>query len=228
MYSFQIMDKEDSRAMKLYKKINMINFATLHKGVIHIASGIIVFSLISILNKTNISILSLFRNHTILQLIFSVFVSMFLYSLYMTILDENGVYRKMSKVLNCPVYIKKIDLRESDDNEEIDGIEIPQLRIKYDVDNSEGTVAVLMPIRDGQYKIVSIIDNQDVGKDKITIIPSIKLKEALLEVEEISDQYICTLICKINSNKQEGGYISDVEIDIRSIVAEAFVVEMNH
>lgn len=225
MYSFNIHDKDDKEAMDLSKKIEHINFMTEYKILFNIALGVLIFLVLSIMNGSHNHLIALFYGHAVLQVIFSALSAMCLYSGYMAVLNEDGVYKKLNRHLECPVYIKGIDLIESEDNADIDGVEIPQLNIRYDADSKEGRVAVLLQVNETDYKILSIINNDEIGKNKVAIIPSMKLKQALLEVENYDD-YVCTLICRINSDKITDNYVSGSEIDNRAVVAEAFYMEM--
>ena len=122
--------------------------------------------------------------------------------------NENSLYEKLAKELGCAFFIRKIDTEINDENEDIDGIEIPDIKITYDIKKSDKKTAVLLLIEDGKYKIISFLDNESIKKNNKMIITSDKLKEAFSELKNIND-YVFISICEIKSNKEINDYVEE-------------------
>lgn len=224
IYNFNIPNKSDDKTMKLFNKINNLNFVDSHKGIIVITLSITSFVLISLLENLEIPFISLFGQASLLKILFSLFFSLFLFSLYNLFLNENGIYKKLSKKLNCSAYVRNIIISQTDENEDLNGINIPAIDIIYDTNNSDGLTAVLMEIDEEKFKILKFLDNKNIKNKKIERISSSVMKTSIEELKNI-DECIILLVCNIKQNKNVNDYIKAEDIDIVSIATESFFVE---
>lgn len=208
-YNFNIQDTKNDEAMKLCKKMNRINFIKIHKGTILLVLSTLMFMILSMFTS----------NFLFLRIIASICGSLFIYSLYEVIINETGVYKKLSKVLNCSTFIKEINIKFHNNDEELEGIQIPSLEISYDSNNDKKDTAVIVRIDEGKYKILSFIGGDLNKKDAKLTISSEKFKNVLEELDAING-LIVVGICQINKQKNVGDYISEQDMDIRSFVTE--------
>lgn len=220
LYTFNVKNSNDKKINKIYKKITRIQFLEQHKGIITILTTGIIYIFINLTKN----VFPIFKGHGFSQFLFSIFFSLFLISLIEFLFNEKRTYKKMSDALDCSIFVKNIDLKLLDTNEDINNIEIPTLDIKYDTKHSNGNIAIMVKIQDNKYKIISFLDNSEKGKNKRTIIPSLKLKEAFLELND-TENLVFLNICQIKTNKKVGEYVSEDEMDVRSLITEALFVE---
>lgn len=226
IYNFNVPNKSDNKTMKLLNKIDNINFVDSHKKIIVPVLSLSIFVLITLLQDFDIHIFKAFKEAFLFKFLFSISFSLFLVSLYNLILNENAVYKKLSKKLNCTSYIKNILITSSNDNEDLDGVSIPSIDILYDTTNNNGTTAVLMKIDDKRFKVLKILDNEYIGNNKKERISSLMMKNSLEELDNL-DEIIILYVCNLKNNNNENDYIEAEDIDIVSIVTESFFIENN-
>jgi len=221
VYNFNIPDNGSKKAMKLFKKVDKISFMINNGIIVYVVIAAVAFVIIQLLNE--FTSFGFFDGHFILALITSICIGGFCTSFYNAILNEHGIYRKLCRALKCSVFVNEIDLRVSacgDEMEEVDGIYIPELYVKYDVDENIGKTVVLLKTNDNINKIIAVLDTGDIGKNKKLVITSKDMAEALKE-SCIENELVIIRVCQIN--KELNGYVKDEDIDNRLIIEEAFM-----
>lgn len=217
IHNFHISDENDKKAMRLFKKIQKVGFMVDNGWMIY--SGICVTTFVVIKLTSMFTQFKLFEGHNFLLFLVSVCVGGFFTSLYKALLNENGTYRKLSKVLKCSVFVKDMDLKEQEDASELDGVTIPDLTVTYDVNNTDGKVAILIKVSGKKNKVIALLDNSEIGKNKKIMVPSKELCAAIKEAR-VGDDLVVLQVCAVNNC--DNGYVLDDDIDTRLITQEGF------
>lgn len=222
IYKFNIGDKPNHRLMKLYKKTNKINFMMSHEGTIKTALSVSIFLVLSLFNNYS----PLFDGHIFLKIALSIILSLFIFSIFQLSFNEPNVYKKLSKELECSAFIKKISLLFSENDEKIDNAIIPSFQIQYDVNNTAGKVAALIRVSPEQFKIIALLDNKSVEKNKLFSVSSNKVKNAINEaMNNLHGDIYSLVVCEINSDKMENDYVTADDIDLKFITTESFIIK---
>lgn len=221
-YNFRILDECDKKSMRLFKKVGIVSFVSSHKIIIHTILAVSAYAVLYFIGR--FTPYTKFYGRWGLSAILSVFIAGLLKSLFLAFLNENGIYHKLCKSLKCPVFIKGMLLSVGDEPEEIDGTIIPDVCIRYDVEDDTGNTVVLVKVDDDSYKVIYRLDTSKKGKDMESVVPASSLRQALMEAST-GDGLVVMKICQINS--ENNGYVKDSDIDMRFVAEEAFIPVLN-
>lgn len=219
VYNFKAPAKSATKkTKKLFKKVKRIDYIRVN--------GIFIFLWILFLSFIGINIINAYTTFKLLDVSFFVLavlctcIAGFITSLCNIYADESRTYKKLSKELKFPVFVNAIhEQLAGEDAEIIDGIEIPELHINYDV-NSNGKTAVLVKIDDDNYKIIHMLETDKVRKKAKTVVSSKALADGIRKMEEKGDMIIVRICC---IHKENNGFVKNEDIDDAVVCEEAFL-----
>lgn len=227
IYNFHIPDEGNKKAEKLFKRVGKISFMV--NNGFFIFTGAATLAFVGVKFANNFVSLNIANGHNLLLLALSFCFGGFITSLCNAMLNEHGTYRKLCKILKCPVFVNDMDtkLPNQEDAEVVDGIIIPDIIINYDVDitfddddNDKKQTALLVKVNKDTHKIITLLNTDKTGKKKKVVIPSKIVARGLDAAYEENDMVILR-VCQFD--KQTNGFIKDSDIDSRLVVEEAFM-----
>lgn len=166
---------------------------------------------------------------SIVMLLISFAISGVIHEFVSMFFDEKKTYKEMRKALGCSFFVNSIKPKDKKDCYQIDDIDIPDLEINYDIDNSDDNIAIIVRLSENRYKILSLLDNAHKKTGKKITISSEKLGK-LLDCNEstfIEEQMLIFHIGKLNKKIDEGKSVDFADLDSSLIITEFMYLDFN-